>query len=98
MGDTLEQLQEWFADHCDGDWEHGNGVKIDSLDNPGWSLAISLAGTPLEGKTIEKVRHERSEADWIWLWVEEDVFNGCGGAGNLREIVSAFLAWAQQNE
>ena len=25
-----------FANECDGDWEHENQVKIETVDNPGW--------------------------------------------------------------
>jgi len=46
----LRELQAWFQTQCDGDWEHGHGVRIESLDNPGWMVVIELAGTPLEGK------------------------------------------------
>lgn len=26
------QLQTWYVSHCNGEWEHTYGVKIDSLD------------------------------------------------------------------
>ena len=31
--DLLIWLQNWNQNHCDGDWEHLYGVKIDTLDN-----------------------------------------------------------------
>ena len=42
--DELQLLQEWYVAQCDGDWEHSYGVKIDTLDNPGWSLKVDLVG------------------------------------------------------
>ena len=44
----LTWLQSWFLEQCDGEWEHSYGVRVDTLDNPGWSLEIDLAGTALQ--------------------------------------------------
>jgi hypothetical protein len=33
---TLTWLQAWYAEQCDGDWEHQFGVSVETLDNPGW--------------------------------------------------------------
>jgi hypothetical protein len=44
----IEWLEQWYEAQCNGEWEHQHGVKIDSLDNPGWWVRISLAGTDLE--------------------------------------------------
>lgn len=43
--DTLQELQRWYRSQCNGDWEHSYGVKIDTLDNPGWSVTVELADT-----------------------------------------------------
>ena len=44
MSDTaFEWLQQWYADHLDGEREHQNGVRIETLDNPGWSLSVISA-------------------------------------------------------
>lgn len=37
----------WYVRECDDDWEHSYGVKIDTLDNPGWTIAIDLRETSL---------------------------------------------------
>jgi len=36
----LTELQAWYVVQCDGDWEHTYGVKIETLDNPGWMLRV----------------------------------------------------------
>lgn len=41
----LSRLERWFAAHCDGDWEHGYGVQIQTTDNPGWLVKIGIDGT-----------------------------------------------------
>ncbi len=48
---ALEELQNWYLSECNEDWEHSYGVKIETLDNPGWSVTINLEDTYLE--TIE---------------------------------------------
>lgn len=45
---VLNWLQAWYADQCNEDWEHEWGVKIETLDNPGWSVSIDLEETDLE--------------------------------------------------
>ncbi len=37
-GAALSRLQRWYSAQCDGDWEHGLGVRIETLDNPGWMV------------------------------------------------------------
>ena len=38
-------LSDWYESNCNDDWEHGYGVKIETLDNPGWLVQIDLFGT-----------------------------------------------------
>jgi hypothetical protein len=50
-------LLKWYKSHCNGDWEHGRGIHLDTIDNPGWSLSINLEDT--EGKckgSVQRVR------------------------------------------
>ena len=47
---ALQRLQDWYSAQCNGDWEHQQGVRIESLDNPGWALDIDLADTALADK------------------------------------------------
>lgn len=49
-------LIDWYLSNCDGDWEHVYGVKLETLDNPGWILTIDLAETDLDGKTLSDIR------------------------------------------
>jgi hypothetical protein len=32
----LNELQVWYGAQCNGSWEHTYGIKIETLDNPGW--------------------------------------------------------------
>ncbi len=40
---------------CDGEWEHDYGIKIETLDNPGWLVSIDLLGTDLEDKSFPTI-------------------------------------------
>jgi len=89
----FELLQSWYDQQCDGDWEHEFGIKIDTLDNPGWSVSIDLLGTNLENKKFTKVNQLITENDWIQCNVENYKFHGAGGPQNLMDIINVFLVW-----
>ena len=96
----LVLLQEWFAAQCDGDWEHGAGVRIESLDNPGWLVTIDLGrSAALEEDTV-LVRARRSEHDWVDAEVRGGAFVGAGaGLGDPQqgmEIAAPTTATALQ--
>jgi hypothetical protein len=86
----LNWLESWFAEQCDGHWEHMYGVRVASLDNPGWSLEIDLAETPLEDVVRSRHFEERNENDWISYELKESKFLGHGGPRNLDELVRVF--------
>jgi len=92
----LERLQSWYRDQCNEDWEHSFGVKIDTLDNPGWTLTIDLRETDLTGRSFASLSRGDSEEDanWIRCKVEQEQFIGAGGAENLTELLRVFLSWA----
>lgn len=90
---TLQDLQLWYRSHCNGDWEHGCGVKIDTLDNPGWSVTIDLTATELVDRPFIEVQRLEHEMDWIHCRVQDGKFEGHGGPFMLEEILRVFLAW-----
>ena len=95
MRNILAELQAWYLSNCDGDWEHGHGVSIDTLDNPGWSARINLIDTNLNGKAFERIDRERSEHDWIVCWREDDTFHCACGPENLEEALQVFVDWSK---
>ncbi len=50
--DELTWIQNWYAEQCNGDWEHCYGITIENLDNPGWKVDIPLTDTDLEEKSF----------------------------------------------
>jgi hypothetical protein len=92
--DPLTWLQGWYLAQCNGDWEHQQGVKISTLDNPGWRLVVDLLDTPLEGRPFITVSIERSEHDWLHCQREGNSFTAACGPRNLTEAIECFRAWA----
>lgn len=90
--DLLQRLQDWYLGECNGDWEHSFGVKIDTLDNPGWMVTVDLAETQWELLEVPQRVIERSEHDWVQAEVRKSQFVGVGGPRNLREILSIFFS------
>lgn len=101
---TLKQLQQWYHKQCDGDWEHTWGVRIGTLDNPGWEVEIDLVATVLEDVLFLEQSYGMGEAgdtsgdEWLMCKVEGHVFTGFGGPFKLDEIIEIFLKWAEDNE
>lgn len=93
MGEELRNLQAWYVTNCDGDWEHTYGIRISTLDNPGWMLSVDLAQTPLEGKKFEEVVVETDESNWYQCRVQNQIFEGAGGPMNLADLIRTFTAW-----
>lgn len=101
MAEVFSWLQQWYASHCDGSWEHEHGIDIESLDNPGWRVIISTIGTELEGRDFEPVRRRGSGDDWVDCRVtdspksgQRSFVAGCGPR-NLTEALEVFRAWAE---
>lgn len=96
MTEVTKRLQSWYAAMCDGAWEHQHGIRIDTIDNPGWAVRIDVNGTELNRKNFETVSIHRTDDDWIRCEIKDDVYEGVGGAGNLTEILHIFLQWAEK--
>ncbi|WP_413379271.1 Imm53 family immunity protein [Paenibacillus taichungensis] len=73
-------------------------MKIDTVDNPGWSVEIDLTDTYLEDVPFESIEEERNEEDWFYCVVRDGVFHFAGGVTNLEEILDSFKTWASSLE
>ncbi len=90
---VFELLQNWYSSQCDGDWEHEYGIKIDTLDNPGWAVDIDLVGTDCENKAFTEIDQQFSSDNWCQCSVNKGKFRGAGGPKNLTDIIKIFLEW-----
>lgn len=91
----IEWMQNWYASHCDGYWEHLHGFKINNTDNPGWSVFVDIIDTSLENKPFIKIQYDNSETDWLFCNIKDGVFHGAGGSSKLEEILLIFKDWAE---
>ncbi|WP_313914521.1 immunity 53 family protein [Tahibacter sp.] len=92
---TISRLCAWFERQCVDDWHEDHGIKIDTLDNPGWSLKVDLRGTALEKEVFQDVKVEKSDCDWFVARKRGEIFESFGGPKNLDDMIVSFLAWAE---
>ncbi len=98
---TLSEIQNWYLSQCNDDWEHGYGVSIGTLDNPGWTVDIDLVGTSFEHASFIPSEHgvgsnsEPDSNDWWSIKVEDKKFIGRCGPQHLETVLRVFLDWGK---
>ena len=90
---SIKFLQEWYAEECNGDWEHTWGIRIETLDNPGWSVDVDLCETGLSDQTFSPINIHRDDRNWINCKVVDAKFKGRCGPHNLDEMLRIFASW-----
>lgn len=99
LRNDLATLQTWYARRCDHDWhERAEGIRIESIDNPGWHVVIDLRGTPLEHAPLEPVELDEWKHCWMTIRRNGTDFEAAGDPTRLGEIVRVFLDWAAEHE
>ena len=93
--DNLEWLEEWYRRQCDGTWEHSYGVRLDTLDNPGWQLTIDLTGTSAENSKPQNISLDSPAGDWIACSLTAHSFKGSGDPRKLEQIIGVFRKWVE---
>ena len=91
---AIDWLQRWYAGQVDGDWEHEFGIRIATLDNPGWTVEIDIQATSLEARTFTRVQEQRATDDWLDCRIADGKFLGDGDPSKLERILRIFLVWA----
>ena len=70
-------------------------MAIHSIDNPGFSIAISLMGTRLETVDFTRIEDDIDTDDhWFTCWKEGGRFLAAGAPSRLEDMIDCFLAWA----
>ena len=95
MLNPISRLQRWYVSHCDGDWEHSWGIKIDTLDNPGWSIKINLEETERADKPCKAVAEEISDDDWIFMHKEKEELHVACGPNGLERAIAMACDWLE---
>ncbi len=89
--DVLDWLAQWFQSQCDDDWEHGSGITTESIDNPGWSIKVALAGTDCDGRTLERTNCNYEHAtDWWTCWTADNVLTGAADLSSFAQCLRHF--------
>lgn len=86
----IKWIEKWYASHCDGDWEHGSGITIRTIDNPGWEITIDLDGTEVELADEEWKMFEKEDNDWYGYKISDNIFNAAGDPKKLEFLLSLF--------
>jgi hypothetical protein len=89
--DLIAILSEWYVEQCDGEWEHGAGISITTIDNPGWRLKINLRETAWQDAIFEKIALDKGESDWLQCFMKDGEFIGVGDPSKLGAILKSFL-------
>jgi hypothetical protein len=92
---SLSVLQHWYARQADGDWEHEYGIRLETLDNPGWHLSIDLADTELATRPFTEIRELDAGRDWIVCEVVDGRYEARGGPFMLERMLRVFSEWAR---
>lgn len=98
METIIKWIEGWYAAQCDGDWEHEYGVKIYTLDNPGWGVDIDLSGTESETLHIEYQLFEDDDIHWYGFSVKDAIYRGAGDPGKLERLLHVFKALVESNK
>ena len=92
---TLGLLQDWYRSKCDGQWEHTYGIRISTLDNPGWKVEIDLNDTELASKEFGQVAlSQDTELEWYLCRVQDGKFQAFCGPVQLTEVIDIFIRWS----
>ncbi|WP_199753230.1 Imm53 family immunity protein [Actinoplanes sp. ATCC 53533] len=88
--DYFDYLANWYAAQCDDDWEHEFGIRLQTLDNPGWNLQIDLVGTELEGQVLGMTRRDLEGGGWIVVAADGALFEVSCDPMSLRLAIHEF--------
>lgn len=94
--EITEWLVSWYKTNCDGDWEHTYGIKIDTLDNPGWSFKVDLLDTIYEGKKIY-LKVSDNDEDWYEIHSDGELFTGFGDPSKLQLLMNLFKEFIEKD-
>lgn len=97
MLNLLQWLETWFSSHCDVDWEQENGIKIETLGNPGWNIEIDLLETVLESYEFDMDTVEVSENDWYFYKIENGKFIASGDPSKLEFLLNKFRELVEEH-
>lgn len=97
MQNIIEWLQQWYASQCNGDWEHLYGIKIETVDNPGWYVTINLTGTKYQDRSFQSITVDHDETNWYFCLVRDSKFEASCGSSQLTLVLQIFREWVENS-
>lgn len=94
----LEWLEKWYDSQCNDNWEHMFGIKIETIDNPGWEILIDLEDTNVNCCPRDWILIEHSEKRWIGFKVQDNKFEGACDPKNLGTLISIFKKMVEDDK
>jgi hypothetical protein len=94
---SLKWIQNWYLSQCNGDWEHQHGVKISTLDNPGWDLKVDITNTNFEGLKLDYKLVEITDSDWYGYKADGYTFEAFGDPTKLETLIAKFREFVEAN-
>jgi hypothetical protein len=95
--EILDWISNWFSSECNGDWEHENQIKIETVSNPGWHVTIDLTDTFLEDVHIDNGTIEKSGDDWYFFVIKDKQFRASGDLTKLPFLLNKFREIVEGN-
>ena len=92
----LAAIIDWYVTQCDESWEHQYGIKLETLDNPGWLLIVDLIHTDLQGCSMPELCEGCSpdanpvSPRWIHCSVQENQFRGACDPNQVARLFRVF--------
>lgn len=96
--EILNWIEKWYISNCDGDWEHSYGVKINTIDNPGWEINIDLSETDFEKVEMPYSLNEKNDKDWYGISVKDGIYSAAGDPTKLRFLLEKFKEFIEGND
>jgi hypothetical protein len=96
--EILDWIQNWFIDNCDGEWEHGEGIQIVTIDKPGWEVEIDISKTSVANLHLKWILNEIGPRDWYGVKIENQKFNAAGDSGKLIFLLGLFKEMIEKIE
>ncbi|EKO89363.1 hypothetical protein LEP1GSC151_2151 [Leptospira interrogans serovar Grippotyphosa str. LT2186] len=83
-------LMKWFQSQCDGDWEHENGIAINTNGDRGWQIKIEVNFTELDGVEVAHTLNQKGEDDRYSFSLKDGKFLAEGDSKKLPIILEKF--------
>jgi len=89
-------LTGWYQAQCAGNREHSYGVKLETLDNPGWLLTIDLIHTDLQGQKMTGIEEGCNleghpvSLQWLHCSIKDNQFRGASDPTQVERMFCIF--------